>query len=173
MANLEETAAFVVHAIKQFCFGFEKMAETSNSYADASPAKSFYLTAIYQHIAIFYLLDRGKKEMGGAFFHALVPHGLGPLLDAVREILATRLGQTTFGEIVRTFRNRVIVHPKFGDAGLDRIYDQVDMEEPEVQSLFQELLERTYIETRTLALRLAESTGRPPSDFGIKENPAE
>ena len=32
--NLEETALFIVHAIKQFCFGFELMDNLADNYAD-------------------------------------------------------------------------------------------------------------------------------------------
>jgi hypothetical protein len=165
-----ETVMFIIYAIKQFCFGFEKLDETADDYADGSVGKAFYMTAVYQYLSIFYLLDqRSNQPMGGTFYKALSPLGLESLLDPMKAILAEPLGQTTFGEVVRIFRNKGVVHPNYHDADLDRIYEAVDMEHPEVQKHFQQLLVWIYLETKSLAITLAKMTGHPLSDFGITE----
>ncbi len=171
MPTLDETAVFLVHAIKQFCFGFEKMDELADDYADGSAGKAFFLSAIYQHLAVFFLIDRGSKPMGGAFYRALSAHGLEHLLQPVREVMDSPLGKTTFGEVVRVFRNKALVHPSYSDSDLDRIYRDVDMSQADLQRVWQELLVRAYAETKLLAVRVAEATGRSLRDFGIHEDP--
>ena len=85
--DLEEMAVFVVHAIQQFCFGFETMNNSSEEFADGGPAKAFFLNAIYHYLAEFYLLDKGTKEMGGALYDTLKRHGLEGLLDPMKKVL--------------------------------------------------------------------------------------
>lgn len=167
MEDLRETAVFMVHAIKQFCFGFDTMNETADRHGDASPAKAFYLTAIYHYLAVFYLLDKGNRPLGGSFYEALRRHGLEHFLEPIREIMDTPLGRTTFGDTVRTFRNRMLVHTGYRDQDLDRIYRDVDMTDPRVQEGFRRLLIQAYHETRKLAFRVVEATGLPLEDFGI------
>lgn len=169
MSSLEETAAFIVHAVKQFCFGLEMVNELADDYSDGSAGKAFFMCAIYQHLAVFYLIDRGSRPMGGAFYPALKAHDQEHLLDPIREVLETPLGDTTFGEVLRVFRNKVLVHPDYSGAELDRVYEDVDMSLPEVQERWQELLLQVYLETKLLGIRVAEATGRPLSDFGISE----
>ncbi len=163
--NLEETALFIVHAIKQFCFGFELMDNLADNYADGSAGKAFFLNSIYQYLAIFYLIDRGSKPMGGAFYPALEKHNLQNLLDPARNVLKSKLGNTTFGEVIRMFRNTAIVHTGYSDSDTDRIYKKVDMSELKFQQEWQRLLLKIYKETRLLAIRLAKASGRKLSDF--------
>jgi hypothetical protein len=169
LTSLEETAIFIIHAIRQFCFGFEKMNNLEEHYVDGSPGKAFFINAIYQQLAVFYLIDKRHSPIGGVFYPALKKHGLEKLLDPIRRLMETPLGNTTFGEIIRVFRNKVIVHPDFGDSDLDRIYKQVDISMPDIQAQWQDLLLHTYTETKLLAIRIARATGRPLSDFGIHE----
>ncbi len=169
MEDLEETAVFIVHAIKQFCFGFEKMNDLAEDYTDGSAGKAFFMSAIYQQLALFYLIDRRDNPTGGTFYPALKKHGLEGLLDPVKKLMETPLGNIAFGEVILVFRNKSIVHPKYGDSDLDRIYKQVDMSRPEIQKQWQDLLVRAYAETKRLAIRVAEASGRSLSDFGIHE----
>ena len=167
--SLEETAVFIVQAIKQFCFGFDLMNELSESFEDGSAGKAFYLTAIYQYLAIFYLIDRGSNPMGGMFYPALKGHNLEYLLDPIQQLLDSKLGNTTFGEVLRIYRNYAIVHTTYNISDLDRIYREVDMQSPDVQENWQNLLLQLFLETRTLGVRVAEASGVPLSDFGIEE----
>lgn len=169
MSELDETAVFILHAVKQFCHGFETMNRIADGYSDGSPAKGFYMNAIYNYLSIFYLLNRDNKPKGGSFYAALQRHGIEHLLNPIHELMETPIGGTRFGEIIRVFRNKVIVHPDYRDADLDRIYKEVDMEDPVIQALFRELLLRAYSETMLLGIRVAQATGHPLEYFGIKE----
>ncbi len=167
--SLIETVTFVVHAIKQLCWGFERLNSIADDYQDGSAAKAFYLSSIYNHIAVFYLLDRGSKPMGGAFYPALASHGLQHLLAPVGCILDESMGTTTFGEIVRVVRNKVVVHPTYQDTDLDRLYSQIDMLDAANRVRFQDLLVQLEGATRELAWRLVQETQLPPERFGIRE----
>lgn len=169
MNDLENTIVFLIHWIKQFCFGFDKMNEISNEYEDGSPAKAFYLNAIYHYIAIFYLLDKGPSDdMGGTFYKILKPYGFDDLLKPIQKIIQTSIGKTTFGEIIRVFRNKAIVHSNYRDADLDRIYAQVDMEDPNIAKQFRNLLIELYNQTISLAVSLINKIGLELEQFGIK-----
>lgn len=167
-ATLAETVTFIVHAIKQLCWGFERLNSIADDYEDGSPAKAFYLSAIYNYIAVFYLLDKGTNPVGGAFWPALKVHALQNLLNPVGHILNEPMGATNFGEVVRVVRNK-LVHPTYRDKDLDRLYAQVDMLNGLNQSRFQDLLVKLEGATRDLAWKLAQSTGLPPEQFGIRD----
>ena len=169
MANIDETAVFIIHAIKQFCFGFEMMDNLADKYVNGSAGKAFFMSSIYQQLSIFYLIDKKNNPMGGAFFSELKNHGLEHLLDPIKDLFDTHLGNITFGEVVRIFRNKAIVHPSYRDSDLNRIYSQLDMTKPEIQIRWQELLFRSYTETKLLGINLAKAINRPLSDFGIYE----
>ena len=74
----------------------------------------------------------------------------------------------SFGELVRVFRNSAFVHPAYSDADLDRVYESVDMMDPDNQNRFQELLLRLYVAIKDLAVSIAQATGRPLDDFGLR-----
>ncbi len=169
-----ETVTFLIHAVKQFCFGFETLNEISDGLEDGSPAKAFYMTPLYNHIAVFYLLDRRTGDpIGGTFHKALKPLGLDDTLDSIRSIIETRIGSTTFGEIVRVFRNKVIVHTNYRDDDLNRIYAAADMQDPKVAQQFHDLLWGLYAETKLLPVSIIERLGLDPEDFGIRICPSD
>lgn len=170
MTSVAETVAFVVHAVKQFSFGVERLSGIADDYADGTPPKAFYLSALYNYVAVFYLLDKQKdKPMGGAFYPALERHGFQDLLDPIQALLSQPMGTTTFGEVVRIVRNKVVVHSTYRDADLDDLYGQVDMRHPANQTRLQQLLVALHAETRELALRLVQQAGLRPEDFGIHD----
>ena len=169
MVSVAETVAFVVHAVKQFCFGFERLCGIADDYEDGSPAKAFYLSAIYNYVAVFYLLDKRDRTMGGALYPALERHGLQHLLDPIRHLLNQPMGTTTFGEFVRLLRNKAMVHPGYRDTDVDAPYQHLDMQDPANQTRFQELLVALHGATGELAWRVVQEAGLRPEDFGIRE----
>jgi hypothetical protein len=170
--QVKETLVFLVHSIKQFCSGFERLDEVARSCEAGCAPTAFYMSAIYQHIAVFYLLDKGQQDaMGGTFYKALKTIGQERLLEPIQEVLDTPIGSTTFGELVRAFRNKVIVHTIYRDADLDRLYKHANMEDPLIATKFQETLLDVYHVTRLLAPELIERAGYRLADFGIRELP--
>jgi len=170
MSSLEQTLVFLIHAIKQFCFGFETLNDNADRYQDGSAAKAFYMSAIYNYLAVFYLLDKNKGDpVGGCFYGALKPHGLADILEPIRETLESPVGTTTFGEIVRIFRNKAIVHARYRDDDVDRIYAAADMADPAIAAEFHALLWQVYEQTRSLPVAMIRRCGLKLEDFGIRE----
>jgi hypothetical protein len=168
MDPLTETMVFLVHAVKQFCFGFERLDDKSDEYEDGSAAKAFYLTSIYNYLAVFYLLDQGPNDaLGGAIYKALKRHRLEDALAGIARILRTPIGTTNFGELVRVFRNKVVVHTSYSDADLDRLYEAADMHDSKIVSAYQSALVEVYAETKLLPLVLIPRVGLRLEDFGI------
>lgn len=127
------------------------------------------MNAIYQHIAVFYLLDKGQQDsMGGTFYKALKRIGFEQLLEPIRKVLDTPIGSTTFGEVVRVFRNKAIVHSSYRDADFDRLYKAANMDDPQIAKKLQETLLRVYYLTRLLAPDLIENVGFRLEDFGLR-----
>jgi hypothetical protein len=168
MTNLQQTLVFLIHAIKQFCFGFEQLNETADDMDDGSAAKAFYMASLYNYISVFYLLDKQPGDPhGGTLYKALRPHGLDDHLAPIAATLQRPVGTTTFGEIVRVFRNKAIVHTTYSDADLDRIYASADMQDAAVAQTFNDALWDIYAETKLLPVNLIRSAGMSPEDFGI------
>ena len=168
MDDLQRTLVFLIHSVKQFLFGFEKLIEAADECEDGSAAKAFYMTSFYNYVSVFYLLDKKAGDLhGGTIYKALHPHGLDGHLTPITNILTRPIGSTTFGEIVRTVRNKMIVHTTYSDSDLDRIYSAADMAHPTIAQSFHECLWDLYHETRLLPVRLIEDMGLSPADFGI------
>ena len=168
MDDLRQTLVFLIHSVKQFLFGFEILNETADEYDDGSAAKAYYMTSFYNYVAVFYLLDKKLGDAhGGAIYKALKPHGLDHHLTPIADILARPIGSTTFGEIVRVFRNKMIVHTTYSDSDLDRLYADANMQDPAIEQRFHQCLWDLYYETKLLPLNLIEDVGMSPADFGI------
>ena len=173
MTMPQEVLAFLVHAVKQFCFGFDALNATSDDYEDGSAAKAFYMNSTYHYISIFYLLDRKDRKtkkllpMGGTFYKALKPYGHEDVLEPIRETLETPIGTTTFGEVVRVFRNEAVVHTNYRNEDLDRLYKHADFQDPNVMQTVRELIVRVYLQTRELPRILIKREGLDPADFGV------
>jgi len=165
--EFREKAVFIVHALKRLSYGFDRL-DTVADVEDGSPMKAFYLDGIYNYLAAFFLLDAKKYPPGGAFHQALRAFGLDGLLDPIRKILNSPLGDATFGEVVRAFRNEVLVHTSYGDFDLEPIYDKVDMLDPEVQATFRERLEELRTASNVLAKKIAAAAGFAPGDLGLE-----
>lgn len=167
VTDLQQTLVFLIHAVKQFLFGFEQLNEASDDMDDGSAAKAFYMASLYNYISVFYLLDKQPSDpCGGTVYKALKPYGLEALLAPIGDVLQRPIGRITFGEIVRIFRNKAIVHTTYSDADLDRVYEAVNMEDPAVCAAFQNALWDIYYVTKLLPLNLIREAGMSPTDFG-------
>jgi hypothetical protein len=165
--DLDETAVFLVLTLKQVLYGLDRLDAISDEVEAGSPAMAFYLASIYNYVAVLFLLDGKGKPMGGSAYPALDRHGLAHLLDPMKALLEEPLGSTTFGEVLRVFRNTAIAHSTHGDADLDRVYAAVDMGRAVNQARWQDLLHRLRGELEGLAPAVARATGRPLEDFGF------
>lgn len=167
-STLDEAAFFIVHTLKQVLCGFDQLDALGQDVDPGSPTMAFYLNSIYNYVALLFLLNGKDKPMAGSVYPALERHGLADLLDPVKAVLGEPIGGTTFGEAIRVFRNKAIVHSTHADADLERIYEAVNMSRLENQMRWQELLERLSDAIKGLAISVARSTGRSLEDFGFR-----
>lgn len=164
--RLQEVVVFMVHGLKRLDYGFHRLDEVSDA-ADASPQKAFYFDGIYNYVSAFFLLDSEDHPPGGTFHKVLADQDLQNLLDPVRSILDTPLGETTFREVIRLFRNRALIHTSHRDADLEVIYSKVDMEDRAVQEQFQNLLRDLRAACQQLAVALCHSASIDPRELGL------
>ena len=165
---LTETVVFIVHALKRLSYGFRRFDEVADSAEDGSPKKAFYLDGVYGYVAAFFLLDKKAKSPGGAFHRALEPFGLTHLLDPVRAVLDAKFGGATFGKTILAFRNKALVHPRYRNSDVDKVYAHLNMLDPVVRADFQARLERLHETCLTLALELAKAAGIAPAELGMR-----
>ena len=165
---MEETITFVVFDLKQVLYGFDRLDSVGGGASPGSTMMAFYLGAVYNLIALLFLLDGDGKSMGGSVYPALAKVGLSHHLDGVRSVLGAEIGNATFGEAIRTFRNKVMVHSKHRSSDLERPYDLVDMLDIEIQDRWQELLHRLRSQVWDLSVTLIRESGRSPEDFGFQ-----
>lgn len=165
--DLTEAVVFMVHGLKRLSFGFYRLDEVADA-EDGSPMKAFYLDGVYNYLTAFFLLDRGNGSPGGTFQKVLAQFGLEHLLSNIRATLDARFGATTFGEVIRMFRNKHLVHGSHRSGDLDRIYAQVDMHDPQVIADYQARLESLRDTCSKLAHDLANSAGIKPRDLGLR-----
>lgn len=168
-SEIEEAAVFLIHTLKQVLYGFDRLDAISDEVEPGSPAIAFYMGSLYNYLAVLFLLDGRGKPMGGSAYAALERHHLESLLDPVRSLLSQPMGTTTFGEVLRVFRNSAIAHSSHTDADLNRVYAAVDMNRVENQALWLAHLHELRDQVKVLALAIARATGRPPEDFGFSE----
>lgn len=167
MDKKKEKIVNIIFHLKTFWYGFEAMTNIAQEVEQGSPALAFYFNGIYHYIAAMFLLDKGQKQMGGMLYEALKEMELEHRIQSIEKTFSETLGETNFGEIIRKFRNKYLVHGNYQQTDLDGIYSDVDLREPETLARFNELLERLYYQTRELALDLCKDVEIPFEDVGI------
>src|SRR6266851_4515338 len=70
----------------------------------------YHMFANANLINTLFLVDKRTSPMGGYVFRALSQHGLKHLLDDIEVIVNAPIGRTTFGDIIRHNRNKLMVH---------------------------------------------------------------
>lgn len=162
----DETAVWAVLALKQLSYGFARLDEIDDG--DPSPRMMFYFSSIYNQLAVLFLLDKQESDpIGGALYPALRRHGHEDLLNEIAEILDKPFGATTFGNVVRLFRNKIVTHTTYSQTDLDKISELVNMQDPENQVHWYFFLVEIRDAAARLMIAIARATGRPMSDFGI------
>jgi hypothetical protein len=79
--------------------------------------------------------------MGGYIFRTLTKHGIAHQLDDIPTIRTAPIGKTTFGDIIRDNRNRLMVHRDLSVASLPAAVRAVPKSQKQRQK-FAELMAR-------------------------------
>ena len=92
----------MIVSLKEFSFGFDTGERMSTEVEQGSAPMRFYLNSLYRSCCNYYLVGGAHKLL-----NILKKIGSGDLLEPVETLLATPLGETTFSEILRTYRDSI------------------------------------------------------------------
>lgn len=146
----------ICFSLKEFCYGLDSLDEASYNSEQGSSKMRFYMNSLYSYAANYFLLNNDVNDpIGGNLYPALKEIGLENNLDDIVNILNTRIDSMEFKEIIRTFRNKAIVHSNYTFDVVDRrIYDEVNLRSEENILKFQELLQNLYDKVKELYIHL-------------------
>jgi hypothetical protein len=140
----------MIVSLKEFSFGFDTGERMSTEVEQGSAPMRFYLNSLYQYRCNYYLVGGAHKLM-----NILKKVGSGDLLEPVETLLATPLGETTFGEILRTYRDKFLTHQTFTLAPIQSgVYRKYNMLEPDKAKVFQMMANDLFFLTKQLFLNL-------------------
>lgn len=150
-------------SLQEFSFGYEAADHFSTVAADGSAAMRFYMNSLYQYCCNYYLVGGANKLR-----NILQDVGSGDLLESLEILLATPLGETTFREILRTFRDKFLTHQTFTIGPIkDKIYGKFDLRDPANGQIFSHLVKDLFFQTQRLYFDLAS---RFPKAFKVEED---
>jgi hypothetical protein len=146
-----ERVQLMLFSLKEFSFGYETADHLSDAVEEGSAAMRFYMNSLYQYCCNYYLVGGPNKLR-----NILQELGSGDLLQPLDTLLALPLGETTFGEILRTYRDKFLTHPTFTLRPLQtKIYRKFDLPDPDNHQLFAMLVNDLFVLTRQLYFALA------------------
>jgi len=142
----KEQVRLILTSMKEFSYGVDRLDALWSPDQPITAQIRFYMTSLHQYCANYFLLTGAHKLR-----NVLVRLGSGDLLRPINELLATRLGDTTFGEILKTFRNKFLTHQSFTMDPIDReIQSKFDLDDPSNSARLTDLIERLFRSTQQL-----------------------
>lgn len=140
----------MIVSLMEFSFGFDTGERMSTEVEQGSAAMRFYMNSLYQYSCNYYLVGGANKLR-----NILKEIGSGDLLEPVETLLATPLDETTFGEILRTYRDKFLTHQTFTLGPIQSgVYRKYNMLEPDKAKLFQMMANDLFFLTKQLFLNL-------------------
>ncbi len=120
-------------------------------------ARKYNLFCLINLVAAMFLIkDRDEKDdtdAGGVFYRLLKPMGYDYLLDPIKEIMKTPIGETTFGNYQRLMRNRLCTHGDFSRDSLPEAEQNFIYSKENINN-FYTLLDRLTYEVEVLRKEL-------------------
>jgi hypothetical protein len=135
----------VILHCRMFEYGFSQTPDTVRD----TVGRLYHQFAGLHLISTMFLIDRNDRVMGGFCYRALEPIGLAHLLEPIREILGSSVGDTTFGDFIRRSRNKLTVHGDFSLESLPVAEREVPFDS-DARKGFAVLLERLANEIKKL-----------------------
>ncbi|HIH36872.1 MAG TPA: hypothetical protein HA232_03070 [Methanocellales archaeon] len=141
----KEIIDLVIFHCEMFEFGF--------SFIDPRPIAQLYNMFAGFHLisTMFLIKDQRDKDspMGGFCYRVLKPLHLEHLLDPIKKIIDTPLGDTTFGDYIRRSRSKLATHGDLSFNSLPLTERKITFNNREVAK-FQDLLAELAKEVRIL-----------------------
>lgn len=144
----KDQVAFMQIPLKEFSYGYDELLLMEGSVTEGSAKHRFYMGALYRYCFNFFMLHSNTDDKLHAVLESI---GSGDLMQPILKILDTPLGTTTLGEIIRTFRNKILTHRLLNLTEFEqRILKQFDFREPENGFLLNHAIWNLFAETKQL-----------------------
>ena len=143
------------HSLFGFAHGYSRLKQVTDPARDGSPEQSFYLNSL-RTLCVNYFIGTSKRSSDMNIRKILEKHNLPHLLKPIDGILNTKLESTTFGEILKRFRNKFLTHELFQVSPLDDIYKEFDMRRKDNWIVYHLLEQDLFDETVKLFYDLRE-----------------
>ncbi len=83
--------------------------------------------------------------------------GSDDLLVTLHILLNNKLSNTTFGQIIKSYRDKMLTHPNFLMSSIKKhIHKKYDILDPEKQLIFSGLVNDLFYQTQVLCLKIIE-----------------
>lgn len=147
-----EQIQLMLVSLKEFCYGFDRLESIAGELEPGVATIRFYFNSLYQYVGNYYLVGGANK-----LINVLENIGSGDLLRPITELLDIPLGSTTFGQIVRSFRDKFLTHQSFVFRTLEReVHDRFDILDPANAELFAGLVQQLFSRTKELYVNISE-----------------
>lgn len=151
-----EKLGIICITLQEFCYALDTLDSISDDCEPGCAKIRFYMNSLYSYVANFFLLDNGSNiPIAGNLYPALKELGLEENLNQVVEILKEKIESLELQEVIRKFRNKVIVHTDYSFNALDdHTYNKVDLRTKDNFLKYQELLQNLYYNIKELYIHL-------------------
>ena len=152
-AKTKESIELVIFHCDMFLYGYQGPTD-----AIVNPVANSYNQFAGLHLisTMFLIQDDRKEPMGGFCYRTLEPLGISDLLDAIRQLIETPVGQTTFGDFIRYSRNKLATHGDLSFSQMPKNTQSLPFEENAFRK-FQKLMGELAEEVYRLRCRLKET----------------
>lgn len=172
-----EQLGLMLFSLKEFSYGLDRLTEVSDFAAPGVAMVRFYMSSLYHYFAAYFLVGGAHKLRD-----ILIRLGNADLLGPIEELLELRIGELSVGDIVKSWRDKALVHQAFDMRILQsRILSRAELDTPAAGAQLAIVVSALFRQTQALyvglALRypevLAEETDdgkrlagdRPPSNY--------
>lgn len=146
-----EQISLMLLSLKEFSYGYDRANEVAKHVSPGAAMLRFYMTSLYHYCANYFLVGGANKLRN--VLEQLSSHDL---LQPIDSLLSTRLGDTSFGEVIRTWRDKVLTDQSFTFAPLEtRIMHKFNYLEPENSKILTAMIQDLFVETKRLYVALA------------------
>ncbi len=147
----KQQIGFMLVSLKEFSYGFDRLMEVAAEVEDGSAIIRFYSNSLYQYVTGYFLL-RGNYKL----HNILTNLGSDDLLEPIDKLIQTQLGTTTFGDLIRAFRNKFLTHQSFDLSKVKQhVHMRFDIDNPVNAELLRNMIFKLFSETKTLYINLA------------------
>ena len=91
-------------SFKEYLYGYKRLVTVVNNPKSSKTKVRFYYTSMYKYIADYFTLNNA------IVFKTLAEVGLSDLSKPIEELVKKPLGKISYGEFLRRFRNKSLVH---------------------------------------------------------------